>query len=114
MCPQAFVLTEGDAVGEDRVDAVVHVGFVINLVGDYVDGLQLVGVTGGKYDFLGVVLAVPLDLGEHLNVRKIYLVEDNGVVSRVVKFGHSLGGIIGHAHRKKGVQCHTVVQVVLG
>ena len=26
--PQAFVLTEGDAVGEDRVDAAVHIGFV--------------------------------------------------------------------------------------
>ena len=32
--PQAFVLTEGYAVGEDCVDAVVHIGFVVNLVGN--------------------------------------------------------------------------------
>ena len=90
-------------LGKIRVDAVVHVGFVVNLVGDYVDGLQLVGVTGGKYNFVWVVLAVPLYLGEHLNVRKIDLIEDDSVVSRVVELGHSLGGIISHAHREKSI-----------
>ena len=53
--------------------------------------------------FVWVVLAVPLYLGEHLNVRKLYLIEDNGVVSRVVELGHSLGGIIGHTHREKSI-----------
>ncbi|MFN9906870.1 MAG: hypothetical protein ACK56F_12235, partial [bacterium] len=105
---QALVFTEGHPVREDGVNTVVHISFVINLVRNQIDGLQLVGVTRREDDLLWVVLAVALNFREHLNIGEVNFVKNYNVVSAVVKFADLLGGVVRHAYAKKRVQRHAV------
>ncbi len=52
------------AVGEDQVQALVAVLVVIELVGDAIDALQLVGVPCSFDYLLRVLVAVRLDSGK--------------------------------------------------
>ncbi len=45
LCLQTLVLSKGQIVWESGFDARVHIGFVIELVGNEIDGFKLVGVT---------------------------------------------------------------------
>ena len=110
---QALVFLQGDPGGKNGVDAVVHVGLVVDLVRNEVDGFQLVGVARCEHNLAWVLLAVPLDAGEHPNVREVDFVENDDVVRSVVELAYLVVRVFGQPYAEKLVQGRAVLAVVL-
>jgi hypothetical protein len=58
------------------------------LIGDAVYALQLVRVARGDHYLVGIGLAVPFNSGQLSHAGEEDLVENDGVVRRVVELGH--------------------------
>ena len=110
---QAFVFLQGDPSGENCVDAVVHVGLVVDLVRDEVDGFLLLRVARCEHNLAWVSLAVPLDAGEHPNVREVDFVKNDDVVRSVVELAYLVVRVFGQTYAEKLVQGRAVLAVVL-